>query len=165
MLIPVLNAPSIRHLVIADDDWDDQVMLRETMDSYVHAPQLHVVSDGRQLMHSLTTRPLPDLIFMDLNMPHKTGIECLTEIRANQLLKHLPIVVLSTSKDIRDIESSYSNGANLFFSKPYTFNSLKTLIHSILSIDWNNFPGRLDKAEFVKIATTGFAPAEVPILK
>jgi CheY-like chemotaxis protein len=158
MFIPLTAKPLIKSLTIADDDWDDQVLLRETMDSYEFAPQVKTVADGHQLMHSLATQPLPDLILLDLNMPNKNGIECLSEIRSHNEFSHLPVVVLSTSKDLRDIESCYHNGANLFISKPYTFNSLKTLVHTILNIDWNNFPRRMDKDEFVKIATEGLIP-------
>lgn len=155
MPIRVLTVPSIKNIIIADDDWDDQLMLKETISEHDYAPVVRTVLDGSQLMDTLQDGILPDLILLDLNMPNKNGLECLSEIRMDKKLKNIPVVVLSTSKNIRDIESCYAKGANLFFSKPYTFGTLKTLIHSILNIDWDHFPKEMDKSEFVRITSLG----------
>jgi CheY-like chemotaxis protein len=161
MPIPVLTVPMVKSIIIADDDWDDQLMLKETISDHDFAPAVKTVSDGSQLMRMILTEPLPDLILLDLNMPNKNGLECLAEIRSDIGLRNIPVVVLSTSKDIRDIESCYAKGANLFFSKPYTFGSLKTLVHSILKIDWVHFPKQMDKSEFIRITTLGLTKETV----
>ena len=142
-----------KYLIIADDDRDDQILLREAIDDYSSPPKISTVSDGCQLMDMISDSELPDLVLLDLNMPNKNGLECLSEIRSNDKFKNIKIVILSTSKDIRDIEACYNNGANLFFSKPYTFESLKTLIHSVLNINWNEFPSMLNKHQFIRVAT------------
>ncbi len=151
-MIPVLSIPEVKKLIIADDDWDDQILLKEVIDNHEFAPNVVTVSDGNQLISAIQSGPAPDLILLDLNMPNKNGIECLIEIRASAVYSSLPIVVLSTSKDLKDIELCYANGAQLFFSKPYTFESLKGLINFIISIHWKNFPKKLDKVDFLRIA-------------
>lgn len=161
MPILVVTVPVIKNLIIADDDSDDQALLKETIDDHEFAPAVKTVFDGSQLMRSIANGPLPDLILLDLNMPNKNGIECLAEIRSDKELKHLPVVVLSTSKEMRDIESCYTNGANLFFSKPYSFESLKSLVHNILNIDWPNFPAQMDKSEFIRITSLGCVPETI----
>ena len=149
----------IKKLIIADDDQDDQILLKEALEDFEYPPLTKMVSDGCQLIAALENDVLPDLVLVDLNMPNKNGIECLLEIRSNPQLGKLPVIVLSTSKDPHDIEACFNSGANLFFSKPYTFKELKTLIHSILSIDWQLFFERKPtKQEFLTIALKGQFP-------
>jgi CheY-like chemotaxis protein len=149
----------IKKLIIADDDHDDQILLKEALEDFEYPPATKMVSDGCQLIAALEEDLLPDLILVDLNMPNKNGIECLLEIRSNNKLERLPVVVLSTSKDPHDIEACFNSGANLFFSKPYTFKELKVLVHSILSIDWQLlFERKLSKQEFLTMALKGQFP-------
>lgn len=148
----------IRHLIIADDDEDDQMLLKEAVEAYSKAILTTVIPDGKQLMHFLTNGNIPELLILDLNMPYKNGTECLMEIRSNDLLKSLPVVILSTSKNIRDIELCYNFGANLFFTKPCSFEALKTLVHSILSVNWCTFKTVSTKQQFAQIAADGCAP-------
>jgi CheY-like chemotaxis protein len=150
----------IKKLIIADDDHDDQILLRETLDDYEYPPEIEMVSDGCQLIEALQKNPLPDLVLLDLNMPNKSGIECLLELRSSSRYDKLPIVVLSTSKDPHDIEACFNSGANLFFSKPYTFKELKSLMHSVLTANWPLFLNqRLSKEEFMLLAVKGELPA------
>ncbi len=153
---------SIKKLIIADDDCDDQVLLQEALEDLEYPPLMQMVSDGCQLISTLAKEILPDLVLMDLNMPNKNGIECLLEIRSNAKFDKLPIIVLSTSKDPHDIEVCFNSGANLFFSKPYNFKELKTLVHSLLAIDWQLFVERkLNKQEFLAIAFNGKFPVNM----
>lgn len=154
----------VKKLIIADDDQDDQILLKEALEDFEYPPITEMVSDGCQLIVALENNLLPDLVILDLNMPNKNGIESLLEIRMHARFEKLPVVVLSTSKDPHDIEACYNSGANLFFSKPYTFKELKTLVHSILNIDWQLFfENRPCKHEFTAIALKGqfsnFIPA------
>jgi CheY-like chemotaxis protein len=83
-----------------------------------------MVEDGKALMDYLqkrTTRTLPDLILLDLNMPRKNGYECIEEIRADRDLSHVPIVVLTTSTSDREVRRAYRLGANSFVTKPVSF--------------------------------------------
>jgi CheY-like chemotaxis protein len=145
----------IKHLIIADDDEDDQLLLKEAIQEYSDAIDLTVISDGKQLMNFLSKGNAPDLILLDLNMPYKNGTECLMEIRATENLRHIPVVILSTSRNVRDIELCFNFGANLFFTKPCSFLSLKLLIRSILSINWSSFKTISSKQKFIHISTSG----------
>jgi CheY-like chemotaxis protein len=149
----------ITHLIIADDDEDDQMLLKEAIQEYSDAIELTTISDGKQLMNFLNKGNTPELILLDLNMPYKNGTECLMEIKGNENLRHIPVVILSTSRNVRDIELCFNFGANLFFTKPCSFQSLKTLIRSILSINWSVFKAITSKQKFIQIATSGFLTA------
>jgi CheY-like chemotaxis protein len=145
----------VKHLIIADDDEDDQMLLKEAIQEYSDTIDLTVISDGKQLLNFLNKDNTADLILLDLNMPYKNGTECLMEIRANENLRHIPVVILSTSRNVRDIELCFNFGANLFFTKPCSFLSLKILIRSILSINWTSFKTISSKQKFIQISTTG----------
>lgn len=150
------STPSfVKCLLIVDDDRDEHFLIKETIGESDYNPIIKTVQDGNKLMSLILNEPLPDLILLDLNMPKKSGIECLCDLRASAKSAYLPIVVLSTSTKISDIEACYANGANLFFSKPYDFESLKKLIYLILSIDWSKLNFNVGKADFIKIASEG----------
>jgi CheY-like chemotaxis protein len=149
----------IKHLIIADDDEDDQMLLKEAVHEYSDSILTTILSDGKQLMNFLNTGNVPELLLLDLNMPYKSGTECLKEIRSNENLRNIPIIVLSTSRNARDIDSCFHFGANLFFTKPCSFQALKMLIRSILNINWERFQSISSKQKFTQIATTGFVPA------
>ncbi|MEO6904037.1 MAG: response regulator [Bacteroidia bacterium] len=154
----MVQVEQIKHLVIADDDDDDQLLLQEVIKNYSDTIKITEICDGKKLMSFLSAsqkEPSFSLLLLDLNMPYKNGAECLSEIKKNNKLAQLPIVILSTSRNIKDIEECYENGASLFFTKPCSFNSLKVLIHSILSIQWKKFK-QLSKEQFMQIATQGF---------
>ncbi len=90
--------PSI-HILLADDDIDDCFFFEKVLDEMPIHIQLDIVRDGEQLMnylHEHSSR-LPDMLFLDLSMPRKTGFECLSEIKENDKFKSIYIVMLSTS--------------------------------------------------------------------
>lgn len=153
----------IKHLIIADDDEDDQMLLKEAIQEYSDNILTTIISDGKQLMNFLNKGNIPELLLLDLNMPYKNGTDCLKEIRSTENLKHIPIVVLSTSRNALDIDSCFNFGANLFFTKPCSFQALKMLIRSILNINWKNFQSISSKQAFTQIATSGFVPAKEKI--
>ncbi|MDQ3049209.1 MAG: response regulator [Bacteroidota bacterium] len=151
-----MSAQAILRIFIADDDDDDQMLLKEVFEEIASGIQITPMSDGKQLMKHLSSGDLPDLILLDLNMPFKNGAECLSEIRRDQQLKYIPVVILSTSKHATDIEFCYTNGAQLFFTKPCSFKDLKTLVSSILSINWKKFTTISSKATYFQIASEGY---------
>jgi CheY-like chemotaxis protein len=125
---------------MADDDEDDCMLAREALVESRLANDLHFVRDGEELMDYLYRRgryvepdssPRPGLILLDLNMPRKDGREALQEIKANAQLRHIPIVVLTTSKAEEDIYRSYDLGANSFITKPVTFAALVEVMKTI----------------------------------
>ncbi len=124
-------------ILLADDDPDDRQLTRDAFAENRLANVLNTVDDGEELLEYLQRRgryadqrnePLPGLILLDLNMPRKDGREALKEIKADQNLRRIPIVVLTTSKAEEDILRTYDLGVNSYITKPVTFKSLVELI-------------------------------------
>ena len=112
-------------------------------ENYYEANMLNRISftrDGQDLMDYLlregeykdiAEHTLPDIILLDLNMPRKDGREALKEIKSDARLKHIPIVILTTSKQEEDVIKSYNLGANSYISKPVTFEKLVELVRKL----------------------------------
>ncbi len=120
-------------ILVAEDDDEDQMLLQEAMEEHKLSNTLKFVSDGEELLDYLKNEgkyankeahPSPGLILLDLNMPRKDGREALAEIKADEKLKLIPVVILTTSKAEEDIVRSYQLGVNSFITKPVTFEQL-----------------------------------------
>ena len=122
----------VHTLLLADDDSDDCIFFKDALDDLPVSVNLITVKDGVELMQTLSsnTQQLPDILFLDLNMPRKTGFECLSEIKENERLKHLPIIILSTSLDMKVVNSLHDMGAHYYIRKPGEFKQLKKLSHN-----------------------------------
>jgi CheY-like chemotaxis protein len=127
-------------ILMADDDADDRLMAQEAFDEVRLANELHFVEDGEALLdylyrrgHYATRRAgqEPGLILLDLNMPKKDGRQALQEIKADPALRHIPIVVLTTSQAEEDILRTYDLGVNSFITKPVTFGGLVELVKTL----------------------------------
>ena len=125
-------------ILMADDDPDDRLLVHEAFEENRLINELATVEDGEELMDFLHRRGKfvdttisPGLILLDLNMPRKSGLEALREIKADQKLRRLPVVILTTSKAEEDIIRSYDLGVNSFIVKPVTFEALVELIKEI----------------------------------
>lgn len=126
-------------IFLADDDDDDCILFQDAINEVAQDHELVISYDGQELLETLDARvpPEPRLIFIDLNMPRKNGIECLQEIKTIDKLKHIPVIILSTSSQSVSIESAYVNGADLYITKPGTYSLLKKTIQTVLAIDWS----------------------------
>jgi len=127
------------HILLVDDDEDDRYLTKEAFHQHYPKSRISFVEDGEDLLDFLHYRgryngaghTLPELILLDLNMPRKDGREALREIKTSDQLRHIPIVVLTTSDAKEDIETSYHNGANSFITKPPTFQRLSEVTKAI----------------------------------
>jgi CheY-like chemotaxis protein len=119
------------HLLLADDDDDDCLLFKHSLYELPVATQLSVVSDGEELMDYLLNpeNELPDFLFLDLNMPRKNGTECLVEIKQNDRLKNLTVIIFSTCASQPTISHLFTLGAQHYIRKPANFSELTTLIH------------------------------------
>lgn len=133
-----MNSKPHNSIFLADDDEDDCMLFEDALREICEETKLTTASDGEQLMKLLLndTTELPDSIFLDLNMPRKNGFECLQEIRANDKLKNIPIVIFSTTAQQQSVDRAYEQGANFYIQKPGTFTQLKAIIKKILTIKW-----------------------------
>ncbi len=131
-------------ILLADDDAEDREMTRKALDKNNLANELYCVTDGEELMDFLHHRgafrppalsPVPGLILLDLNMPRKDGREALAEIKADPLLRRIPVVVMTTSQAERDISRTYDLGTNSYIAKPVTLSAL-TEIMKVLGQYW-----------------------------
>lgn len=127
-----------KSIFLADDDGDDCLLFEDALREIDLQTQLTTASDGMQLMSILkkTSLRLPDVIFLDLNMPCKNGFECLQEIKESPALRFIPVIIFSTSAQPDTIDKVYAQGANYYICKPGTFPLLKKAIEYVLSINW-----------------------------
>ncbi|KAA3608482.1 MAG: response regulator [Calditrichaeota bacterium] len=127
-------------ILLADDDEDDCFLIKEAFEESRISNDLQYVNDGEELMDYLLNRgnyedkakhPKPDLILLDLNMPRKNGKEALKEIKENQELRKIPVVVLTTSEAEEDIIKTYDLGVNSFITKPVSFDGLVEVVKAL----------------------------------
>lgn len=125
------------NVLLADDDTDDCLFFKQALEGLSIDSHLNTVYDGEQLMNYLINidedfLSLPDVIFLDINMPRKSGIECLAEIKQNKNLKDIPVVMFSTSNSWDTIKQLFKSGANVYIHKPSDFEQLKQVIQHAL---------------------------------
>ena len=131
------------HILLADDDTDDCLLFKEALNEVQIKNTLTCVHNGEDLIDILSkaSEKKFQIIFLDLNMPLKNGLECLQEIKRNLKFEFLPIVIFSTSYDKKISEMLYKNGAQYYICKPSSFTCLKNVIEFVLSLiasDINN---------------------------
>jgi CheY-like chemotaxis protein len=124
------------NILLADDDTDDCNFFKEALEDLKLPVHLTTVRDGEQLMELLTkdSKELPDVLFLDINMPRKNGHECLAEIKHNKKLKGLSVVMFSTSNSPDKIQMTFKSGAHIYIHKPGDFSQLKEVIRHALPI-------------------------------
>ena len=127
-------------ILMADDDEDDRDLTRDALENADCVEQMQFVTDGQDLIDylrgdgpyaapgSAAERPAPSIILLDLNMPRKDGREALAEIKGDQKLRHIPVVVLTTSSDDVDVRRAYDLGANSYITKPVTGSKLESML-------------------------------------
>jgi len=137
------------YVLLADDDADDRMLFEDAVTELDLNIDFRTVKDGAELMNYLQGSGiiLPQLLFLDLNMPFKNGFQCLEEIRDLKAFNDMCIIIYSTTARPSDIEQGYAKGANLFLQKPNSFTELKDTLHKIFSSDIYNVCS--DKEQFV----------------
>ena len=145
--------PRARTILLVEDNPADA---RLTLEAFRHSGQpldIEVVEDGEAALERLrdTTRALPALVLLDLNLPGIHGREVLDEIRADHRLALLPVCILSTSRSSEDIQQAYANHTNCYVVKPIDLTSFRTVVQQIERF-W------FDTAELPELAPTAPAP-------
>jgi len=121
-------------ILLIDDDEDDQEIFLNALQDISLSTSCAVFGNAREALFKLSSQEItPDLIFLDLNMPLMTGQQFLTEIKKEESLSEIPIVVLSTTSHAGTIELSKQLGANYFFTKPDRFEDLIDILESVLT--------------------------------
>ena len=137
--------PYTRHILLADDDDDDRLIFKHALEGLPLDFTLITVRDGVELMELLHTTGfrLPDILFLDINMPKKNGFECLAEIKADKKLNRLPVVIFSTFNGPEIVKQLYKNGAQYYIQKPSDLVQYKKAIYQALHLPKNAEPESL----------------------
>lgn len=139
------------HVLLTDDDEDDRLIFYEILNEMDKDIAVHMVNDGKQLMDFLnkTNKPLPEIIFLDLNMPNMSGLECLKKIRGNDKYSDISIAIYSTSTSEKDIDDTFHHGANIYITKPAAYSDLKKVLKKSLTAVRLNRNSDFDMENFV----------------
>jgi len=121
------------NILVAEDDRDHFQLLEEAIDSTLPQYRITHSRDGKDFLQMIENRETPDMIFLDLNLPRKSGMDCLLEIRQRKELQTTPVIIYSTSSDFEDIDLCYKNGCTLYLVKPPSFKELLTQIKKLFS--------------------------------
>ena len=138
-------------VTLADDDEDDRLLFTDAFDELKINTVVSTFNNGQLLMDFLNNPEsvLPHIIFLDLNMPIKNGIDCLKEIKQNERLKNIAIAIYSTSSSDDDIENTFVLGANVYIKKPANFNTLKKILNDVVTVNWQYYTSGLNKENFL----------------
>ncbi len=137
-------------VVLVDDDAEDREFFQEVIDELPYEIQLTMYKNGQEFVDGLveSKNSLPDLVFLDLNMPIKSGIQSLKEVRQMEEFKKIPIIAIySTSISPQDQADTFHLGADAYICKPNDYRELKRLISKIFEMDWKN--RSTDKVNFI----------------
>lgn len=128
----------ITTIIIAEDDADDRLLIEDALnENNISSDDLMFVDDSEALIETLGGNTnSPCMVFLDLNMPKKDGRQALKEIKENERLKHIPVIVFSTSNSLDDIKTSYQNGVNTYFTKPSKYSDLVEILKTVKSYWW-----------------------------
>jgi len=124
----------MKNIFLADDDADDRMFFEDALKQVPILTQLTLSTDGLELLSNLETT-IPDVIFLDLNMPRKNGLQCLEEIRNTPKLQDIPIVIFSTTVNDDAVNKTYKLGANYYICKPPSFELLVKAIETVLTLE------------------------------
>jgi CheY-like chemotaxis protein len=129
------------YVLLADDDADDRMFFEEAITEINLQVDARFVKDGQELMNYLLGSGiiLPQILFLDLNMPFKNGFQCLEEIRTMKAFQDIFIIIYSTTARPSDIDTGFNKGANLFIQKPNSFSELKNVLRHIFTSEHLDF--------------------------
>jgi len=142
---------NIIHILLADDDEDDRKFFKDAFEEIKINTNVNVVNDGEELMNYLKKPDviLPHILFLDLNMPKKNGMECLSEIKQLDHLKDMAIAIYSTSASEDDIEETFVKGANIYIKKPNDFDELIKTLNIATTFNWQYHTNSLNRDTFL----------------
>lgn len=124
------------NILLADDDKDDCLLFKEALEELPVSTQLTIMNNGDQVMDELTKKDykLPDVLFLDLNMPRKNGFATLGAIKRDTRLQELPVIIFSTSSEMDSVKKVFRDAAHYYICKPADFLELKKVIYEALTL-------------------------------
>jgi CheY-like chemotaxis protein len=139
------------NITLADDDEDDRLFFTDAFEELKINTRVNTFKDGVELMNYLndSNSILPNILFLDINMPKKNGVECLLEIKKNERFRDIAIAIYSTSSSEEHIEETFVNGANIYIKKPNDFQTLKKILSDVVTLNWQYHTSGLNKDNFL----------------
>ncbi len=139
------------HIILADDDEDDRLFFTDAFSEIKINTKVQTFKDGLELINylELDDSILPEILFLDLNMPKLNGIETLHRIKENKKFDNIAIAIYSTSSSEEHIEQTFVLGANIYIKKPSDFNTLKKVLSDVVTINWQYHTSGLNKDNFL----------------
>ncbi|HLT32382.1 MAG TPA: response regulator [Aquaticitalea sp.] len=139
------------YIALADDDEDDRLFFTEAFEELKLKTKVDTFIDGVALMKALRDADtfIPNILFLDLNMPKKSGLDCLKEIKRNHKFRDMAVAIYSTSASEEDIENTFVNGANIYIKKPNDFKTLKKVLLDVVTINWQYHTNGLNRDNFL----------------
>ena len=120
-------------IFLLDDDLEDTEIFQEVLSFIDPTIQCSTAENGRDALEKLSRVTfIPDLIFLDLNMPRMDGKECLRKLKENLILRNIPVIIYTTSSQSKDIEETMGAGAIKFITKPLNVNDLEKILRPIV---------------------------------
>lgn len=142
--------PEKLYILLAEDDQDDRRFFKKVFDSLKIKHDLCMCEDGLELMAYLDDSDvLPHIIFLDINMPGKSGMECLKEIRTNSRFRNTTIAMYSSMSSPAAVEDAFIGGANIFIKKPGEYDELKKILSDVMHIDWQYVTDGLNRENYM----------------
>ncbi len=137
-------------IFLAEDDEDDRLLFSEALSQLPLNCRVYDFKDGVELMAQLNSKnnQMPQLIFLDINMPRMSGHDCLKKIRETVSLCKLPVIIYSTSFNKREVEGLHNLGASGYLKKPASFNQLKTLLYKCI-MPYSNGVNKVIETSFI----------------
>lgn len=138
-------------IILADDDIDDRLFFTDAFAELKINTRVETFNDGVELMNYLLSEGaiLPQILFLDLNMPRKNGMDCLREIKENPKFNNMAIAIYSTSSSEQHIEETFILGANIYIKKPNDFSALKKALSEVVTMSWQYDTSGMNKDNFL----------------
>ena len=141
----------LKVILLAEDDADDRELFCEALSDNLKRINIHCTENGQEALDKLEHfTVMPDMIFLDINMPVMNGWQCLKKLKETEAYKHIPVIMFSTSSHQRDANIALDLGALCFFTKPGDFNQLKNILEVIASNTPENILEAVSKYESIK---------------
>ncbi len=151
------------NIFLADDDKADCLLFKEALEELPVSAKLTTFENGEQLVERLNSKPykLPDVLFLDLNMPRKNGFVALGEIKRNTELDRLPVIIFSTALEEKKVKQVYRDAAHYYIRKPAEFSQLKKLIYEALVLITQENTSLPEKENFILTGDLKLIPSDI----
>lgn len=145
----MLTSKPTRRVLVAEDDADDVETLTEAIRHHIPSAIIDITTNGVQCIRYLQTSPAPSLVFLDINMPQKNGMECLEWICNQPSLAHVPVVMFTTSHSYKDVDTCYDHGALYYIVKPFRHDVLNKMLTPVFEALTGGETAKRSKSSFL----------------